>query len=483
MNLPRTHLSRRVSRASKADSPVAVIGSGPNGLAAAVTIARAGIPVTVFESAATLGGGARTSELIVDGAFHDVGSTVHPAAHVSEFFRQFELEKRVEFVVPEVSYVHPLWDGRVGLAYRDIQRTADTLGADGPSYTRLFEPLLARLGGIADLSLGGGLVRMPRDPLAAKALVSRVVEQGTSAWNARFRAEVAPAMLTGRRPQCRRSSRSHVCSGRHGSRQLRPRPGLADTRGRVAEDHGCDGRRSRGPWRAGRTGRGDSRYRRARRLRGQDLRHVGDLSRVDHRGHDARWVFTSPENAQRRPWGLQGRLRSRGADPLDERERRAEPDRAHRGQPSGDRELGGRDQLGPSFADSVCSAHPALAFRCEQGTRTSADRVGVHPCTQRVDAGLHGRRHPSDRTTRAGLPRADRRVKSDPGVATGRPTTADRDQNPVEDTAARVYLASSSTIPATGVHGMPGWLAAKAALRDVFHQPAPNLSVTAAVST
>lgn len=180
-----------------------MIGSGPNGLAAAVTLARAGVPVTVFEAAETIGGGTRTLDLVRPGVLHDVCSAIHPMALATGFFRAFELERRMEFAVPEASYANPLdgaaggGAGRAAIAYRDLGRTAEELGADGPAYARFFRPLLRRLEGVVDFALGGGMLRIPRDPLAAAITGLRAFEQGTPLWNVRFREEAAPALISG----------------------------------------------------------------------------------------------------------------------------------------------------------------------------------------------------------------------------------------------------------------------------------------------
>lgn len=175
---------------------VAVVGSGPNGLAAALTMARAGLRVHVFEAAASPGGGLRTSELMQPGHLHDICSAVQPMALASPFFQAFELSRRIDLITPELSFGSPLDGGRAALAYRSLDRTAAGLGRDGPAYRRLMAPLVRRAGGVADFTLNQ-LLRIPRDPLAALLFGLRALEQGSPAWNARFRDELAPALVTG----------------------------------------------------------------------------------------------------------------------------------------------------------------------------------------------------------------------------------------------------------------------------------------------
>ena len=173
-----------------------VVGAGPNGLAAAVTLARAGLAVRVYESQSTVGGGARTAELTLPGFRHDVCSAVHPMALASPFFRAFGLERRVELRLPPASFGHPLDGGVAGVAYRDLDHTAAELGRDGRAYARLLRPLARHADEVAEVT-GSSLVRVPRHPLVAARLGIGVLEQGTALWNARFDGEVAPAMLTG----------------------------------------------------------------------------------------------------------------------------------------------------------------------------------------------------------------------------------------------------------------------------------------------
>lgn len=206
-----------------------MIGAGPNGLAAAVTLARAGVPVTVFEAAENIGGGTRTTAFadregeafkylqvaasalarsLVPGVLHDVCAAIHPMALATGFFKEFELTRRMEFVVPDASYANPLdggaggladgaGPGRAAVAYRDLGRTASELGRDGAAYVRFYRPLLRHLDGVVDFALGPSMLHMPRNLLAATITGLRTLEQGTPLWNARFREEAAPALISG----------------------------------------------------------------------------------------------------------------------------------------------------------------------------------------------------------------------------------------------------------------------------------------------
>ncbi|MGO9963573.1 MAG: NAD(P)-binding protein, partial [Acidimicrobiales bacterium] len=120
-----------------------MVGSGPNGLAAALVLARAGLCVEVFEGAAVAGGGCRTAELTLPGFLHDVCSTVQSMAPLSPFFGDLDLERLgVELLRPEVAFAHPLGDDRAGAVFASLGGTADALGEDGARYRRLFGPLV-----------------------------------------------------------------------------------------------------------------------------------------------------------------------------------------------------------------------------------------------------------------------------------------------------------------------------------------------------
>lgn len=175
---------------------VNVVGSGPNGLAAAVTMARAGFRVRVYERESHIGGGASTRELTLPGFLHDVCSAVHPMALASEFFRRFGLPERIALTIPDISYGHPLPGGNAGIAWHDLERTVAGLGPDGPAWRNLFAPLVEHSRNVAELT-GDELLRIPRHPLTLLQFGLRVLEQGGPLWNLRFSHEVAPAMLTG----------------------------------------------------------------------------------------------------------------------------------------------------------------------------------------------------------------------------------------------------------------------------------------------
>src|ERR1700746_2936282 len=112
-----------------------VVGSGPNGLAAAITLARNGLSVLVLEANSTIGGGARSSELTLPGFVHDVCSAVHPLAAGSPFFKKLPLERfGLDWIQPEIPLAHPLEDGSAAFLQRDVDLTADTLGRDARAY-------------------------------------------------------------------------------------------------------------------------------------------------------------------------------------------------------------------------------------------------------------------------------------------------------------------------------------------------------------
>lgn len=176
---------------------VVVVGAGPNGLAAAVTLARAGLAVTVLERGDTIGGGARTAEVTLPGFRHDICSAVHPMAVASPFFRRFRLTERIPFVTPELSYAHPFDDGPAGLAWRDLHRTYRDLGADGPAWETLFRPLVGRASEVVRFALNGSVLRPTADPATMLRFGLRSMQLGTVVGARRWTEDAAPAMLAG----------------------------------------------------------------------------------------------------------------------------------------------------------------------------------------------------------------------------------------------------------------------------------------------
>ncbi|WP_181782679.1 phytoene desaturase family protein, partial [Pseudonocardia pini] len=142
-------------------SSAVVVGSGPNGLAAAAVLARAGVAVTVLEADAVLGGGARTEEAILPGLLHDRCSAVHPMAVGSPVLRELGLD--LEWALPEIDCVHPLEAAEAGVLHRSVTETAAGLGADGPLWRGLFGGPSARYERFAPDVLGP-LLRLPSRP-------------------------------------------------------------------------------------------------------------------------------------------------------------------------------------------------------------------------------------------------------------------------------------------------------------------------------
>jgi phytoene dehydrogenase-like protein len=146
-------------------SDATVVGSGPNGLACAVALAREGVRVTVLEAADTIGGGTRTSELTVPGLLHDHCSAAHPMAVSSPFLRSLPLEDHgLEWRWPAVDLAHPLDDGSAGVMVRSIGDTAAGLGEDGRAWTRLFGSSAAAFD-ILNEDLMRPVLHLPRHPI------------------------------------------------------------------------------------------------------------------------------------------------------------------------------------------------------------------------------------------------------------------------------------------------------------------------------
>ncbi|WP_240319422.1 phytoene desaturase family protein [Deinococcus wulumuqiensis] len=173
-----------------------VVGAGPNGLAAAVTLARAGLRVQVLEAHERVGGGLSSAALTLPGFTHDVGSAIHPLAAASPAFRQWPLHAfGLRWIHPPAPLGQTLTGGSVMLE-RDLERTAAGLGADGPAWTRLFAPLLQGWEGLLDDILRP-LPRLPRHPLTLARFGLRALPPAEVLGRALFRTPEARALWNG----------------------------------------------------------------------------------------------------------------------------------------------------------------------------------------------------------------------------------------------------------------------------------------------
>lgn len=176
---------------------VCVVGSGPNGLAAALVLAGAGLRVRVFEGEDTVGGGLRSAYTTMPGFLHDVCSAVHPMALMSPFFRRFGLERHgVTFGYPEVAFAHPLDDRTAVLVWQEIERTAAGLGRDGASWLSTFGPLAAHIPEVADTALSD-FRSVPARPSTGVSLALRTLQLGPVVRNLRFRTGPARSAVAG----------------------------------------------------------------------------------------------------------------------------------------------------------------------------------------------------------------------------------------------------------------------------------------------
>ena len=189
------------SPARTPDLDAVVIGSGPNGLAAALTLAQAGRSVTVFEAAPTIGGGTRTAELTVPGVIHDVCSAVHPFAVGSPYLTSLPLaDHGLEWRYPEVDLAHPIDGGRAGVMMRSLDDTAAGMGADGRSWRRAFERFARSFPKLAD-----GVLPADRAPAAPSAGAGRLRRSAPCCPRRRSPAGSRPTRPAGCSPAWRRT--------------------------------------------------------------------------------------------------------------------------------------------------------------------------------------------------------------------------------------------------------------------------------------
>jgi phytoene dehydrogenase-like protein len=172
-----------------------VVGSGPNGLTAAIILAQAGRRVTIFEAEQSIGGGARSAELTLPGFTHDICSAIHPLGAGSPVFANFPLKRfGLEWVHPAVPLAHPLDDGSAAILARSLDETVGRLGADGESYRRLVNPAVEHWDELSGLVLSP---RFPRHPWLLSRLGWAAVQPLARLARRRFRGEHARALLAG----------------------------------------------------------------------------------------------------------------------------------------------------------------------------------------------------------------------------------------------------------------------------------------------
>lgn len=173
-----------------------VVGSGPNGLAAALVLARAGLRVEVFEGMPSAGGGCRTQELTLPGFHHDVCSTVQSMVSLSPFFAGLDLERSgVRMCTPEVAFAHPLEGGRAAAVFGTVEQTAGALGEDGAAYSRLMGPLVKASSTLVPNVLAP-LRTFPKGPITMGRFAVAGVPSATHLVR-RFKNEEAKALLGG----------------------------------------------------------------------------------------------------------------------------------------------------------------------------------------------------------------------------------------------------------------------------------------------
>jgi phytoene dehydrogenase-like protein len=178
------------------DADAIVVGAGPNGLVAALMLARAGLAVDVYEAADEPGGGCRTAELTLPGFHHDVCSAVHPLLLASPAFRHIDLAARgVRLLTPPVAFAHPLGGDRAVAVGPEVDDVARSLGADGQAYARLFTPLVRDLDKVLPAFLGS-MRDAPPHPLAAAGFALRGLASAQHLAR-RFRTEEGRALVAG----------------------------------------------------------------------------------------------------------------------------------------------------------------------------------------------------------------------------------------------------------------------------------------------
>ena len=173
-----------------------VVGSGPNGLAAAITIARAGYSVQLIEAAERVGGGMRSSELTIPGFIHDICSAIHPLGIASPFFRSLNLAQYgLNWVNPPTPLAHPMDDGTVTLLERTVEDTALNLGNDGKRYRQIMKPITEKWEPLINDLLRP--LHMPRHPLLLASFGRLAISSAEHIAKSNFASQRSQALIAG----------------------------------------------------------------------------------------------------------------------------------------------------------------------------------------------------------------------------------------------------------------------------------------------
>lgn len=180
----------------KRDFDAVVVGSGPNGLAAAITLQQSGLSVLLLEAKNTVGGGLRSAEITLPGFTHDICSAIHPLAAESPFFKTLPLQDYgLAYIYPPLAAAHPFDDGAAAILGKSLPQTAGLLGPDAQSYQNLMQPLVKDWPGLASAILGP--LRIPRHPLAMARFGLNALTSANFLANRNFKTKKARGLWAG----------------------------------------------------------------------------------------------------------------------------------------------------------------------------------------------------------------------------------------------------------------------------------------------
>src|SRR6185312_5418329 len=179
----------------KRDYDAVVVGSGPNGLAAAVLLQQNGLSVLVIEGKETIGGGMRSAELTLPGFTHDICSAIHPLSVGSPFFQTLPLDQHgLEYIYPPIAAAHPFDNGKAAVLRQSIEETASSLGPDAEVYNKLMRPIVKDWAAIAPDVLGP--LHFPKHPMAMAGFGLSALRSATAVAS-RFKTEEAKGFFAG----------------------------------------------------------------------------------------------------------------------------------------------------------------------------------------------------------------------------------------------------------------------------------------------